>query len=49
MLEQGVGNIINVASIAGLVGIADRAAYNASKHGRKGCACQCCLSSLGDD
>jgi NAD(P)-dependent dehydrogenase (short-subunit alcohol dehydrogenase family) len=33
MLEQGVGSIINVASVAGLVGIADRAAYNASKHG----------------
>jgi NAD(P)-dependent dehydrogenase (short-subunit alcohol dehydrogenase family) len=33
MLEQGFGSIINVASIAGLVGIADRAAYNASKHG----------------
>lgn len=33
MLEQGSGSIINVASIAGLVGIADRAAYNASKHG----------------
>jgi NAD(P)-dependent dehydrogenase (short-subunit alcohol dehydrogenase family) len=33
MLEQEVGSIINVASIAGLVGVADRAAYNASKHG----------------
>lgn len=33
MLEQGSGSIINVASIAGLLGIADRAAYNASKHG----------------
>lgn len=33
MLEQRSGSIINVASIAGLVGIADRAAYNASKHG----------------
>ncbi|HEV2136620.1 MAG TPA: SDR family oxidoreductase [Terracidiphilus sp.] len=33
MLEQKSGSIINVASIAGLVGIADRAAYNASKHG----------------
>jgi NAD(P)-dependent dehydrogenase (short-subunit alcohol dehydrogenase family) len=33
MLEQGAGSIINVASVAGLVGIADRAAYNASKHG----------------
>lgn len=33
MLEAGAGSIINVASVAGLVGIADRAAYNASKHG----------------
>jgi len=33
MLEQGSGSIINVASVAGLVGVADRAAYNASKHG----------------
>jgi NAD(P)-dependent dehydrogenase (short-subunit alcohol dehydrogenase family) len=33
MLEQGRGSIVNVASIAGLVGVADRAAYNASKHG----------------
>jgi NAD(P)-dependent dehydrogenase (short-subunit alcohol dehydrogenase family) len=33
MLEAGRGSIVNVASIAGLVGIADRAAYNASKHG----------------
>lgn len=33
MLAQGSGSIVNVASIAGLVGIADRAAYNASKHG----------------
>jgi NAD(P)-dependent dehydrogenase (short-subunit alcohol dehydrogenase family) len=33
MLAARRGSIINVASIAGLVGIADRAAYNASKHG----------------
>jgi NAD(P)-dependent dehydrogenase (short-subunit alcohol dehydrogenase family) len=33
MLEQKSGSIVNVASIAGLVGIADRSAYNASKHG----------------
>jgi hypothetical protein len=32
-LAQLSGSIINVASVAGLVGIADRAAYNASKHG----------------
>jgi NAD(P)-dependent dehydrogenase (short-subunit alcohol dehydrogenase family) len=36
MLEAGVGSIVNVASIAGLRGIADRAAYNASKHGLVG-------------
>jgi NAD(P)-dependent dehydrogenase (short-subunit alcohol dehydrogenase family) len=33
MLEQRSGCIVNVASIAGLAGIADRVAYNASKHG----------------
>ena len=33
MLEQRAGSIINVASIAGLMGVADRSAYNASKHG----------------
>lgn len=33
MLQAGNGSIVNVASIAGLVGVADRAAYNASKHG----------------
>lgn len=36
MLEKGSGTIINVASIAGLFGVADRAAYNASKHGLVG-------------
>lgn len=33
MLEARSGSIVNVASIAGLVAVADRAAYNASKHG----------------
>jgi NAD(P)-dependent dehydrogenase (short-subunit alcohol dehydrogenase family) len=33
MLAKGCGSIVNVASIAGLTGIADRTAYNASKHG----------------
>ena len=33
MLAACHGSIVNVASIAGLVGISDRAAYNASKHG----------------
>jgi NAD(P)-dependent dehydrogenase (short-subunit alcohol dehydrogenase family) len=33
MLKQRSGSIVNVASVAGLVGVADRAAYNASKHG----------------
>jgi len=36
MLRPGGGSIVNVASIAGLQGIADRAAYNASKHGLVG-------------
>jgi NAD(P)-dependent dehydrogenase (short-subunit alcohol dehydrogenase family) len=33
MLAARRGSIVNVASVAGLAGIADRAAYNASKHG----------------
>ncbi|WP_407548624.1 SDR family oxidoreductase [Streptomyces sp. Pv4-95] len=34
MLDSGVpGTIVNIASIAGLGGIPDRVAYNASKHG----------------
>jgi NAD(P)-dependent dehydrogenase (short-subunit alcohol dehydrogenase family) len=36
MLRRGLGSIVNVASVAGLLGIADRAAYNASKHGLVG-------------
>ena len=33
MLEQQSGSIVNVASIAGLMGVSDRSAYNVSKHG----------------
>jgi NAD(P)-dependent dehydrogenase (short-subunit alcohol dehydrogenase family) len=33
MLAQHAGSIVNIASVAGLFGVADRAAYNASKHG----------------
>jgi NAD(P)-dependent dehydrogenase (short-subunit alcohol dehydrogenase family) len=33
MLDAGAGSIVNVASVAGLQGVADRTAYNASKHG----------------
>ena len=36
MLKSGSGSIINVASVAGLLGIGDRVAYNASKHGLLG-------------
>ena len=36
MLEQGSGSIVNISSVAGLLGIGDRAAYNASKHGLVG-------------
>lgn len=36
MLEARCGAIVNVASVAGLVAVADRAAYNASKHGLVG-------------
>lgn len=33
MLTRRSGSIVNIASIAGLQGVADRSAYNASKHG----------------
>jgi NAD(P)-dependent dehydrogenase (short-subunit alcohol dehydrogenase family) len=33
MLARRSGSIVNIASIAGLLGFADRVAYNASKHG----------------
>ena len=33
MLAQGSGSIVNIASIAGLRGVADRSAYATSKHG----------------
>src|SRR6201996_71319 len=33
MLKQKSGSIINIASIAGLAGLSQRAAYNTSKHG----------------
>jgi len=33
MLQQKEGAIVNIASIAGLGGLAERAAYNSSKHG----------------
>jgi NAD(P)-dependent dehydrogenase (short-subunit alcohol dehydrogenase family) len=36
MLAQRSGSIVNIASVAGLMGVADRAAYNASKHGLVG-------------
>ena len=36
MLAARSGSIVNVASIAGLAGVSDRAAYNASKHGLVG-------------
>jgi NAD(P)-dependent dehydrogenase (short-subunit alcohol dehydrogenase family) len=36
MLRRGSGSIVNVSSVAGLVGVADRSAYNASKHGLVG-------------
>ena len=33
MVEYGSGSVVNVASVAGLQGVAERSAYNASKHG----------------
>lgn len=32
MLAAGRGSIVNIASVAGLLGVADRTAYNTSKH-----------------
>ena len=36
MVAAGSGSVVNVASVAGLQGVADRSAYNASKHGLLG-------------
>lgn len=36
MLAARAGSIVNIASVAGLRGVADRSAYNASKHGLVG-------------
>ena len=33
MVAAGSGSVVNVASVAGMQGVADRCAYNASKHG----------------
>ncbi len=33
MLAAGSGSMVNVASVAGLLGVADRSAYQASKYG----------------
>jgi NAD(P)-dependent dehydrogenase (short-subunit alcohol dehydrogenase family) len=33
MVKAGSGSVVNVASVAGMQGVADRSAYNASKHG----------------
>ena len=33
MREQGSGAIVNCSSLGGLVGLPERAAYHASKHG----------------
>ena len=38
MIEARSGSIVNVASVAGMSGIAERSAYNASKHGLIGLA-----------
>jgi len=36
MLRRGNGSIVNIASVAGILGISERVAYNASKHGLVG-------------
>jgi NAD(P)-dependent dehydrogenase (short-subunit alcohol dehydrogenase family) len=33
MLSRGEGSIVNISSVAGLLAVADRSAYNTSKHG----------------
>ncbi len=38
MIAAGSGSIVNVASVAGMSGVAERSAYNASKHGLIGLA-----------
>lgn len=38
LMRSGNGSIVNVASVAGMAGIAERSAYNASKHGLIGLA-----------
>lgn len=38
LMRSGSGSIVNVASVAGMSGIAERSAYNASKHGLIGLA-----------
>jgi len=50
MLEQKSGSIVNVASIAGLVGIGDRSAYNAGGGvGWAWSAVQCGVPGMGED
>ncbi|MDQ0220846.1 3-hydroxybutyrate dehydrogenase [Peribacillus cavernae] len=50
MKEQGFGRIINVASINGLIGFANKAAYNSAKHGviglTKVAALECASSGI---
>jgi NAD(P)-dependent dehydrogenase (short-subunit alcohol dehydrogenase family) len=48
MRESGGGSIVNVASVAGLVGISNRPAYSASKHGVVGLT-KSLASDLGAD
>ena len=50
MKEQGFGRIINIASINGLIGFANKAAYNSAKHGviglTKVAALECASSGI---
>jgi NAD(P)-dependent dehydrogenase (short-subunit alcohol dehydrogenase family) len=47
MLERGAGRIVNIASVAGLVGSGGGPAYTASKHGVVGLTRQLALEYAG--
>lgn len=48
MREQGFGRILNIASINGLIGFANKAAYNSAKHGVIGLTKVAALESAAD-
>lgn len=48
MREQGFGRILNISSINGLIGFANKAAYNSAKHGVIGLTKVAALESAAD-